>query len=186
MKIGEAHKTWPSSLQSANTIGAPMSPAPIVMADRTRKKHNLYYWRTVSGQHCLLAERDISAPISTSVNSSVRLTYFHTNRLLNELYKQEMEYVEEKMTAKLKHKQTSIATVRYHLLPVASLLTPLIFHYPLPLMARNVKNAKITVHHVSFIILCSVCYMTFYAKLKKKRINFYLFLNSVNSAKYKV
>ncbi len=45
----------------------------------------------MSGQHCLLAERDISAPISTSVNSSVRLTYFHTNRLLNELYKQETE-----------------------------------------------------------------------------------------------
>ncbi len=43
------------------------------------------------------------------------------------------KYVEEKMTAKLKHKPTSIATVRYHLLPVASLLTPLIFHYPLPL-----------------------------------------------------
>jgi hypothetical protein len=42
MKIGEAHKTRPSSLQSANTIGTPMSPAPIVMADRTRKKkHNL-------------------------------------------------------------------------------------------------------------------------------------------------
>jgi hypothetical protein len=37
------------------------------------------------------------------------------------------------MTATLKRKQTSIATVRYHLLPVASLLTPLIFHYPLPL-----------------------------------------------------
>jgi hypothetical protein len=30
------------------------------MADRTRKK---YYWRTVPGQHCLLAEGDISAPI---------------------------------------------------------------------------------------------------------------------------
>jgi hypothetical protein len=44
------------------------------------------------------------------------------------------KYVEEKMTAKLKHKQTSIATVWYHLLPVASLLTPLIFHYPLPLI----------------------------------------------------
>jgi hypothetical protein len=38
------------------------------------------------------------------------------------------------MTATLKSKQTSIATVRYHLLPVASLLTPLIFHYPLPLI----------------------------------------------------
>jgi hypothetical protein len=62
------------------------------MADRTRKKiRKTNYWRTVSGQHCLLAEGDIGAPISASVNSSVRLTYFHTNRLLNELYKQETE-----------------------------------------------------------------------------------------------
>jgi hypothetical protein len=43
------------------------------------------------------------------------------------------------MTATLKSKQTSIATVRYHLLPVASLLTPLIFHYPLPLKEENMK-----------------------------------------------
>jgi hypothetical protein len=69
--------------------GAPTHPAPIGMADRTRKKvRKTYYWRRVSGQHCLLAEGDIGAPISTS---SVRLTYFHTNRLLNELYKQETE-----------------------------------------------------------------------------------------------
>ena len=69
-------------------IGAPKPPAPIVMADRTQKKN---YWLTVSGQHCLLAEGDFGAPISTSVNSSVCLTYFHTNRLLNELYKPETE-----------------------------------------------------------------------------------------------
>jgi hypothetical protein len=43
------------------------------------------------------------------------------------------KYAEEKMTATLKSKQTLIATVWYHLLPGASLLTPLIFHYPLPL-----------------------------------------------------
>ncbi len=84
------------SIQSANTNGAPMSPAPIVMADQTQKKsvkHNFY----IIGAQCLvsiaylLAEGDICTPISTSVNSSVRLTYFHTNRLLNELYKQETE-----------------------------------------------------------------------------------------------
>ncbi len=44
------------------------------------------------------------------------------------------KYFEEKMTATLKSKQTSITMVRYHLLPVAILLTPLIFHYPLPLI----------------------------------------------------
>ncbi len=38
MKIGEAHRTQSSSLYSANTIGALMHPAPIGVADRTRKK----------------------------------------------------------------------------------------------------------------------------------------------------
>ncbi len=60
MKIGEAHWTQASSLYSANTIGAPMHPAPIGVADRKRKKK---YWLTVLGQHCLLAEGDIGAPI---------------------------------------------------------------------------------------------------------------------------
>ena len=90
MKIGEAHRTRSSSLYSANTIGAPMHPAPIGVAVRTGKKicetKFEYYWRTVSGQHCLLAEGAIGAPIFTSTNSSVRLAYFHTNRLLFGLY----------------------------------------------------------------------------------------------------
>ncbi len=43
------------------------------------------------------------------------------------------------MTAVLKSKQTSIATVRKHLRTEASLLTPLPFHYPLPLrFARSI------------------------------------------------
>ena len=42
------------------------------------------------------------------------------------------KYVEEKTRATLKSKQTSIATVRKHLLTVVSLPTPLIFRYPLP------------------------------------------------------
>jgi hypothetical protein len=46
------------------------------------------------------------------------------------------------MTATLKSKQTSIATVRYHLLPVASLLTPLILHYPLPLREKGSQEYK--------------------------------------------
>jgi hypothetical protein len=52
MKIGEALQTQASSLYSGTPIGAPMRPAPIGVADRTRKK---IYWRTVLGQHCLLA-----------------------------------------------------------------------------------------------------------------------------------
>ncbi len=75
MKIGEAHKTRSSSLQFANTIGAPRG--------------------------------DIGAPISTSVINSVRLTYFHTNRLLKELYKQEAEIGWRKDDGYIK-KQTDI------------------------------------------------------------------------------
>jgi hypothetical protein len=37
-----------------------MHPAPIGVVDRRGKK---YYWLTVPGQHCLLAEGDIGAPI---------------------------------------------------------------------------------------------------------------------------
>jgi hypothetical protein len=67
MKIGEAHWTQSSSLYSANTIGAPMHPAPIGVADRTQK---ITYWRTVPGQLCLLAERDIRAPIYWRTDAS--------------------------------------------------------------------------------------------------------------------
>ncbi len=63
MKIREALRTQASSLYSATPIGAQMHPAPIGVADQTRKKN---YWRTVLGQHCLLAEGDIGAPIFTS------------------------------------------------------------------------------------------------------------------------
>jgi hypothetical protein len=66
-------------------------------------------------------------------NISVRLAYFHPNRLLIELYKQKRKYVAKKTTCPLKSKQTWITTVPYPILSVARLLTPLIFRYPLPL-----------------------------------------------------
>ncbi len=88
-----------------------MYPASIEMADWRQKKsskHNLNRnWRTVSGQHCLLAERDIGAPIFTLANSLVRLAYFHTNRLLTGLYKTETEIRWRKDDNKIK-KQTDI------------------------------------------------------------------------------
>ncbi len=87
----------------------------------------------MSGQHCLLAEGDIGAPISTSAKSSVRLDYFHNGRLLTGLYKTETEIRWRKTTTKLKSKETSIATVLNRLQTVASLPNPLPFHYPLPL-----------------------------------------------------
>jgi hypothetical protein len=69
MKIGEAHQSQSSSLYSANTIGAPKHPALIGVADRTGKK---YYWRTVPGLHCLLAEGDIGAPIYWRTEAPLR------------------------------------------------------------------------------------------------------------------
>jgi hypothetical protein len=69
MKIGEVHQSQSSSLYSANTIGAPKHPAPIGVAARTGIK---YYWRTVPGQQCLLAEGDISAPIYWRTEAPLR------------------------------------------------------------------------------------------------------------------
>ena len=130
MKIGEAHKTRPSSLQSANTIGAPMSPAPIVMADRTRKKHNL----NIIGAQCLVSiaywrrgtlVRQYSHRLTVRCASPIfiPIAYYlgFTNR--------KRKYFEEKTKATLKSKQTPIATVRNHLRTLASSPTPLIVHW---------------------------------------------------------
>ncbi len=46
------------------------------------------------------------------------------------------------MTATLKLKQTSIATVRNHILTVACFLSPLRFHYPLPLKTTPAINKR--------------------------------------------
>ncbi len=133
MKIGEAHRTRSSSFYSANTIGAPMHPAPIGVAVRTGKKicetKFEFYWHTVSGQHCLLAEGDIGAPLTVRCASPIfiPIAYYlgFTNR--------KRKYFEEKTKATLKSKQTSIATFRNHLRTLASSPTPLIFHWSLPL-----------------------------------------------------
>ncbi len=69
MKIGEAHRAQSSYLYSANTIGALIHPAPIGVADRTGKK---FYWRTVPGHHCLLAEGDFGAPIYWRTEAPLR------------------------------------------------------------------------------------------------------------------
>ncbi len=76
-------------------------------------------------------------------NISMCLAYFHPNRLFTVLYKQEMEIRWGKDAATLKSKQTSIATVRKHLRTVASLPTPLPFHYPLPLTGLHRTETEI-------------------------------------------
>jgi hypothetical protein len=116
-------------------IGAPMHPAPLLLAHRStlhahttsvRKGYsfrffNIMYSFTlpIGGPRCALP---IFIPIAY-------LLCF-TNR--------KQKYVEEKTTATLKSKQTPIATVRKHLRTVASLPTPLPFHYPLPLNWENI------------------------------------------------
>jgi hypothetical protein len=59
------------------------------------------------------------------------LDYFHANCLLTCMgfTKRKRMYIEEKTTKTLKSKQTSIAKVRNPVRTVASLPTPLIFHY---------------------------------------------------------
>jgi hypothetical protein len=54
-----------------------------------------------------------------------------------------VKYVEEKTTATLKFKQSSIATVRNHLLTVARFLTPLIFLYPPPLKYVSTQRDRV-------------------------------------------
>ncbi len=52
------------------------------------------------------------------------------------------KYIEEKATATLINKQTSIATVRKHLLTVVSLPTPLVFRYLLPLKVDSNEKKR--------------------------------------------
>jgi hypothetical protein len=97
MKIGEALRTQASSLYSATPIGAPMHPAPIGVADRTRKKKiigalclvSFAYWRrgTLVRQYSHLLTVRCALPIFKPI-----AYYFgFTNR--------KRKYFKEKMTA---------------------------------------------------------------------------------------
>jgi hypothetical protein len=104
MKIGEAHRTQSPSLYSANTIGAPMHPAPIGVADRRQGTSERQYigaqrplCAIILALRCPLrhyynsAEESLKFKKRGGPNISVRLTYFHANHLLVGLYKQETE-----------------------------------------------------------------------------------------------
>jgi hypothetical protein len=105
----------------------------------------------------LLAEGDIGAPINWRTDAphaitiggpmvSLLLLADRTVRGASPIFKpiayklsitnRKRKYVEEKTAVTLKIKQTSIATVQNHILSVACFLTPLPFHYPLPLKDR--------------------------------------------------
>jgi hypothetical protein len=132
MKIGKAHRTQSSSLYSANTIGAPMHPAPIGVADVKKIIGALClvriaYWRGGHLSANKLAHRGPPAPIYwrsdvpcdinkcynsqyamrgiieiCGPNLSVRLTYFHDNHLLTGHYKQETEILLRKDDGNIK------------------------------------------------------------------------------------
>jgi hypothetical protein len=81
---------WHTDAPRATSIGAPMPPAPIVLAHQ--KRNNLH----VNNASVTSFTSPIGGPNPKNLkrgapNSSVRLAYFHTNRLLIELYKQETE-----------------------------------------------------------------------------------------------
>jgi hypothetical protein len=90
-------------VRSAITIGAGGIGAPLVLADY---------------------KQDDRVRCASPIFMLIAYYLGFTNR--------KRKYAEEKTTATLKSKQTSIATVRTHILTVVSLPTPLIFRYPLP------------------------------------------------------
>ncbi len=126
---------WRRRTSVRQFIGAPKPPAPLLMAHRTQKMHKNVRIRSRQGEgiiRCanngykiafLLADRTVrcASPIFKPI--AYKLSYTNWKR----------KYVEEKTTATLKIKQTSIATVRNHILTVACFPTPLSFHYLLPL-----------------------------------------------------
>jgi hypothetical protein len=52
-----------------------------------------------------------------------------------------LKYIGEWTGATLKNKQTSMATVRKHLLTIVSLPSPLIFLYPLPVPLSDIGDS---------------------------------------------
>jgi hypothetical protein len=106
-------------------IGAPMHPVPLLLAHRsTLHDHNTSVRKGYTPRFFNIMY-SFTSPIG-GPNISVRLAYFHPNRLFTVLYKQETEYVEEKTTATLKSKQTSSPQSE-------SIFEQPPFHYPLPL-----------------------------------------------------
>ena len=129
-----------------------MYPAPIVMAHRTRKKNPrniigltclvcITYWRRGTSVRQYIGARNIclchtkkfiTVRCASPIFKPIAYKLSCTNR--------KRKYFEEKTTATLKVKQTSIATVRNHLRTLASFSTPLIFHWSLPLSIMYLLN----------------------------------------------
>jgi hypothetical protein len=81
-----------------------------------------YYWRRVHRRAIILADykEDDRVQCTSPIFKPIAYKLSFTNR--------KRKYFEEQATATLQIKQTSIATVRNHILSVAFFLTPLFFH----------------------------------------------------------
>ncbi len=115
---------------------------------------NVAYWRRENfvRQYSHQLKVRCASPIFKPIAYKLRFT----NR--------KRKYFEEKTTATLKSKQTSIATVRNHLRTLASFPTPLIFHWSLPLRMQKLNFLKIF-----FLITCQQAH-----HLQTKKLIFFL------------
>jgi hypothetical protein len=117
-------------------------PPPIGNADQTLCANNMFckffscsvrhsYWRRV--HRCAIRLADCKEDERVLCASPIFKPIAYKLSISNRRRK----YLEEKTTATLKFKQSSIATVLNHFLTVARFPTPLIFRYPLPLKASK-------------------------------------------------
>jgi hypothetical protein len=114
------HSYWRTDAPCANRGGGPNTKKKIYGA---LCLVSIAYWRRgiLVCQYSHWLKVRCASPIFKPIAYKLRFT----NR--------KRKYFEEKSTATLKSKQTSIATVRNHLRTLASFPTPLIFHWSLPL-----------------------------------------------------
>ncbi len=134
MKIAEVHRTinlcgyWRTDVPLRQQAMLTRHCAPIIcFADFFSCSVRHSYWRRVCRCAIMLADckEDERVLCASPIFKPIAYKLSISNR--------RRKFVEEKTTATLKFKQSSIATVLNHLLPVARFPTPPIFHYPLPL-----------------------------------------------------
>jgi hypothetical protein len=100
-----------------NILAHRCPPPPIGNDDQARCANNFFFLAEYKEDACVRSASPIFMPIAYKLSL--------TNR--------KRKYVAEKTTGPLKSKQTLITTVRYPILSVDKLPTPLIFRYTLPL-----------------------------------------------------
>ena len=116
---------WRTDVPCANSNGGPNTKKNKLLAHCAWKAMPIGGRGTLVRQYSHRLKVRCASPIFKPIAYKLRFT----NR--------KRKYFEEKSTATLKSKQTSIATVRNHLRTLASFPTPLIFHWSLPLKCKQ-------------------------------------------------